>query len=113
MPQRFIRAYQVVLGGKPGPWLGGMTLQASDVYEAWCHQRGYVCLIEELGGWSTRPGDTLGAAYIVGCFGDLTEMNSAYDAHRGWSGIALDGPPQRPPGFRGLKQQELTPVSNR
>ncbi len=113
LPDRFIRAYQVVLAGKPGPWLAGMTLQPSDVYEAWCHQRGYVCLIEELGGWSTKPGDTLGAAYIVGWFSDVAEMHSAYDSHRGWSGIALDGPAQRPTRFRGLKQKELPPVNSR
>jgi hypothetical protein len=101
------------LGGNPGPWLAGMTLQPSDVYEAWCHQRGYVCLIEELGGWPTKPGDTLGAAYVVGWFSDLAEMHSTYDSHRGWSGIALDGPAQRPTQFRGLKQKELTPLSSR
>ena len=110
MPPRIIRAYQVVLGGKPGPWLAGMTLQPSDVYEGWCHQRGYVCLIEELGGWPTKPGDTLGAAYVVGWFNDLSEMHSTYDSHRGWSGIELEGPAARPARFKGVKQKELTPV---
>ena len=63
LPERFIRAYQVTLpGGDDGPWLAGMTLNPEDVYQAWCHQRGYVCLIEELGGQPTRPGDTFGAA---------------------------------------------------
>jgi hypothetical protein len=40
-----IRAYQVKVKGKPGPWLAGMTLDPSEVCEAWCHQRGYVCLL--------------------------------------------------------------------
>lgn len=44
VPQRFIRAYQVKVNGKPGPWLAGMTLDPSAPCEAWCHQRGYVCL---------------------------------------------------------------------
>jgi hypothetical protein len=45
IPERMIRAYQVKLGGKPGPWLAGMTLDPAAVSEAWCHQRGYVCLL--------------------------------------------------------------------
>src|SRR4051794_26896932 len=51
-PRRFIRAYHLrdPKTGRPGPWLAGMTLQPDAVYEAWCHQRGYVCLIEEIGG---------------------------------------------------------------
>jgi hypothetical protein len=44
-PKRMIRAYQVKVGGKPGPWLGGLTLDPAEVSEAWCHQRGYVCLL--------------------------------------------------------------------
>jgi hypothetical protein len=111
LPRRLIRAYQVTLpGGKPGPWLAGMTLNPGDVYQAWCHQRGYVCLIEELGGRPTKPGDTFGACYLVGWFDDVAEMERAYDRHRGWSGLALEGPAGRPTGFRGLKASELTPV---
>jgi hypothetical protein len=45
VPRRMIRAYQVKVGGKPGPWLAGMTLDPAAVSEAWCHQRGYVCLL--------------------------------------------------------------------
>src|SRR5262249_32912055 len=40
VPGRMIRAYQVKLDGKPGPWLAGMTLDPEQTYEAWCHQRG-------------------------------------------------------------------------
>lgn len=111
-PERFIRAYEVDIGkGEPGPWLAGMTLNPDDVYEAWCHQRGYVCMIEELGGWPTKPGDTFGACYLIGWFDDIEAMNAAHDRHRGWSGLALEGPANQPTGFRGLKQKELTPVS--
>ncbi len=113
LPERFIRAYQVDLGpGKDeGPWLAGMTLNSKDVYEAWCHERGYVCLIEELGGRPTKPGDTFGAAYLIGWFDDIDDMNKAYDRYKGISGLALEGPDDKPTGFRGLKTKELTPVT--
>jgi hypothetical protein len=111
-PERFIRAYQVDGGaGNPGPWLAGMTLNPDDVYQAWCHQRGYVCMIEELGGRPTRPGDTFGACYLIGWFDDIDAMNRAYDRFRGFSGLALEGPADEPTGYRGLKQDELTPVA--
>jgi hypothetical protein len=112
-PERFIRGYQVDLGpGKEsGPWLAGMTLNPDDVYQAWCHERGYVCMIEELGGRATKPGDTFGACYLVGWFDDVEDMNRAYDRYKGISGLALDGPADKPTGFRGLKQGELTPVA--
>ncbi len=111
MPERFLRAYQVDLAdGSDGPWLAGMTLNPDDVYQAWCHQRGYVCLIQELGGRPTRPGDTFGACYLIGWFNDIEAMNTAYDRHRGFSGLALEGPADAPTGFRGLKRDELTAV---
>lgn len=83
LPDRMIRAYQTTLDGQPGPWLAGMTLQPQAVYEAWCHQRGYVCFIEEIGGYRVAKGETFGAAYLVGWFDDIAEMEAAYDAHRG------------------------------
>ena len=112
-PERFIRAYQVDLGpnAEPGPWLAGMTLNPDDVYQAWCHERGYVCLIEELGGRPTKPGDTFGACYLIGWFDDIEAMNAAYDRYKGFSGLALDGPDDKPTGFHGLTAKELTPVS--
>ena len=110
-PERFIRGYQVDLAdGSDGPWLAGMTLEPDDVYQAWCHQRGYVCLIQEIGGRPTRPGDTFGAADLVGWFDDLDDMNRANDRYRGFSGFALDGPADAPTAFRGLRRDELTPV---
>ncbi|GAC1470434.1 MAG: hypothetical protein NVSMB9_15550 [Isosphaeraceae bacterium] len=112
LPDRFIRAYQVSTNDprREGPWLAGMTLNPSDVYQAWCHQRGYVCLIEELGGRPTKPGDTFGACYLVGWFDTLDQTAVAYDRFRGFSGLALDGPPERPTGYHGVKAKELTPV---
>ena len=52
VPQRFIRAYHIrdPKTGQSGPWLAGMTLNSDVVSEAWCHQRDYVCMIEEFGG---------------------------------------------------------------
>ena len=64
--ERMIRGYQMKVDGKPGPWLAGMTLDPADVVEAWCHQRGYVCFIEELHGKAVKAGETFGAAYVVG-----------------------------------------------
>jgi hypothetical protein len=83
MPERMIRAYQVKLDGKPGPWLAGMTLDPAEVSEAWCHQRGYVCFIEELHRKKVKAGETFGAAYILGWFDDIAEMNKVYDRYKG------------------------------
>ena len=83
VPGRMIRAYQVRRDGKPGPWLAGMTLEPAAVSEAWCHQRGYVCLIQELHRRKVRAGETFGAAYVVGWFDDVAEMNKVYDRHKG------------------------------
>ncbi|MFO0954284.1 MAG: hypothetical protein U0835_24625 [Isosphaeraceae bacterium] len=112
IPTRFIRGYQVAPppGRKEGPWLAGMTLHAADVYQAWCHQRGYVCLIEELGGRAIRPGDTFGACYLVGWFDGVDAMERAYDRFKGASGLAVEGPDDRPTGYRTLAARELTPL---
>lgn len=91
VPRRFIRAYRIrdPATGRDGPWLAGMTLEPSDVYEAWCHQRGYVCMIEEIGGRPIRPGETFGAAYVVGFFDSIEEMEAVYDEHAGKRTIDL------------------------
>ena len=93
VPTRFVRAYQVDLGpGKPeGPWLAGITLNPSDVAQAWCHQRGYVCMIQEVGGRAVEPGDHFGAAYAIGWFDDVAEMHAVADRYAGVTGFALDG----------------------
>ena len=91
VPERMIRAYQVKVGGKPGPWLAGMTLDPSAVSEAWCHQRGYVSFIQELHGRPVKAGETIGAVYVVGWFDTIEAMHGVYDAHRGKSRIIVDG----------------------
>lgn len=89
IPDRVIRAYHVKLDGKPGPWLAGMTLDPAAVVEAWCHQRGYVCFIQELHGKKVKAGETFGAAYIVGWFDDIPSMEKTYDRHKGAQRITL------------------------
>ena len=89
IPDRMIRAYQVKLGGKPGPWLAGMTLDPAEVAEAWCHQRGYVCMIEELHRRHVRAGESFGAAYVIGWFDDVPQMQRVYDQFEGTRGIAV------------------------
>ena len=88
-PERMIRAYQVKHDGKPGPWLAGMTLDPAAVSEAWCHQRGYVCFIEELHARPTKAGESFGAAYVVGWFDDKSEMARVYDKYKGTTRIVL------------------------
>jgi hypothetical protein len=90
VPERMIRAYQVKLGDKPGPWLAGMTLDPTEVYEAWCHQRGYICFIEELHGKKVKAGETFGAAYIVGWFDDIPAMQKANDRYKGKHTIVVE-----------------------
>jgi hypothetical protein len=90
-PERMIRAYQVKLDGKPGPWLAGMTLDPAAVSEAWCHQRGYVCFIQELHGKKVKAGETFGAAYIVGWFDDIAAMEKVYDQYKGKRKLTVDG----------------------
>jgi len=74
MPKRMIRAYKT----QTGPWLAGMTLNPDDVSEAWCHQRGYVCFIEEVGGRLIQAGETFSVKYIIGYFDSIEEMEATY-----------------------------------
>ena len=83
VPERMIRAYQVKVDGKPGPWLAGMTLDPAATSEAWCHQRGYICFIQELHKRKVKAGETFGAAYVVGWFDDVAEMEKVYDRFKG------------------------------
>lgn len=87
VPSRFIRAYKI--RGKDSPWLAGMTLNPASVYEAWCHQRGYVCFIQEIGGRRVTRGEAFGAAYVIGFFGSVEEMKEVYDKYRGWDAIEI------------------------
>jgi hypothetical protein len=90
-PQRFIRGYRLrdSNSGKDGPWLAGLTLDASLVHEAWCHQRGYVCMIQEFGGRRIEAGQHFGAAFVVGFFDSIDEMNEVYDQYQGTTGIEV------------------------
>jgi hypothetical protein len=83
VPERMIRAYQVKLNGKPGPWVAGMTLDPTEVSEAWCHERGYICFIEELHRRPVKAGERFGAAYVVGFFDDIGAMEKVYDQYKG------------------------------
>ena len=91
VPRRIIRAYHIrdPKTGKDGPWLAGMTLDPGAVYEAWCHQRGYVCMIEEIGGCPIKPGESFGAAFIVGYFDSVEEMERVYDEFAGNRGLEV------------------------
>jgi hypothetical protein len=90
IPKRMIRAYQVKLNGKPGPWLAGMTLDPAEVSEAWCNERGYVCFIEELHKRHVNAGETIGNAYVIGWFDDVPSMNDVYDRYKGSHKIVLE-----------------------
>jgi hypothetical protein len=90
IPDRMIRAYRVNVYGKPGPWLAGMTLDPAAVSEAWCHQRGYVCFIEELNKRKVKAGESFGAAYVIGWFDDVKEMETVYDGLKGVKRIAIE-----------------------
>lgn len=93
LPERIIRAYRLrdPSTGRAGPWLAGMTLDPAVVSEAWCHQRGYVCMIQEIGGRPIKAGESFSAAYVVGFFDSIEEMHQVYDQYRGARQIVLDG----------------------
>lgn len=85
LPKRMIRAYHIrdPKTGKDGPWLAGMTLDPSVVSEGWCHQRNYVCMIEEFGSRPVKAGESFSAAFLVGYFDSIEEMHRVYDQYAG------------------------------
>jgi hypothetical protein len=91
VPARMIRAYHLrdPKTGGAGPWLAGMTLDPTVVSEAWCHQRDYICFIQENGERPVRVGDTIQAAFIVGYFESIAEMEQTYDAYRGAKAVTM------------------------
>jgi hypothetical protein len=94
MPKRFIRAYHLrdPKTGKDGPWLGGLTLEPSVVYEAWCSQRpgAIIVMIEELHGKPVPAGESFSAAQIVGYFDSIDQMHELYERYRGHTGLKAD-----------------------
>lgn len=90
-PEHFIRAYHIrdKETGKPGPWLAGMTLEPSVVYEAWCAQwpGNFLIMIEEIFGKPVKAGQSFSAAHIVGYFDTIEEMHQVYDRHKGHTAL--------------------------
>ncbi|MCI0358007.1 MAG: hypothetical protein L0211_05965 [Planctomycetaceae bacterium] len=93
-PEHFIRAYHLrdKQSDKDGPWLAGLTLEPSIVYEAWASQRpgGIIVMIEEIHGRPTKAGDSFSAAHIVGYFDTIEEMHALYNKHKGHTALAAD-----------------------
>ena len=93
-PQHFIRAYHLrdKETGKDGPWLAGLTLEPSVVYEAWCSQRpgGIIVMIQEIHGKPVKAGESFSAAHIVGYFDTIEDMHSVYDRYKGHTQLTAD-----------------------
>lgn len=93
-PDQFIRAYHLrdKETGKEGPWLAGLTLDPSVVYEAWCSQRpgGIIVMIEEVYGRPVKAGQSFSAAHIVGYFDSIDEMHATYKKYQGHTKLAAD-----------------------
>ncbi|QDV32558.1 hypothetical protein [Tautonia plasticadhaerens] len=94
VPEHFIRAYHLrdPETGADGPWLAGLTLDPSVVYEAWCSQRpgGIIVMIEEIHGRPTKAGESFSAAHVVGYFDDIEAMHEVYDRYEGHTGLVVD-----------------------
>jgi hypothetical protein len=101
-PEHFIRAYHLrdKQTGKDGPWLAGLTLEPSVVYEAWCAQwpGNFLVMIEEIHGRPVKAGESFSAAHIVGFFDTIEEMHKVYDRNKGHTALSAD-----PSGWRLLK----------
>ena len=94
-PEHFIRAYHLrdKKTGKDGPWLAGLTLEPSVVYEAWCSQRlnnNIIVMIEEIHGKPVKAGDSFSAAHIVGYFDTIDAMHEVYGRNKGHTGVTAD-----------------------
>jgi hypothetical protein len=93
-PKHFIRAYHLrdKKTGKDGPWLAGLTLEPSVVYEAWCSQRpgNIIVMIEEIHGKPVIAGESFSAVHIVGYFDTIEEMHKVYDRYQGHTALAAD-----------------------
>jgi hypothetical protein len=93
-PAHFIRAYHLrdKETGKAGPWLAGLTLEPSVVYEAWCSQRpgGIIVMIEEINGRPVKAGESFSAAHVVGYFDTVEDMHRVYDRYKGHTALDAD-----------------------
>jgi hypothetical protein len=93
-PPHFIRAYHLrdQTTGRDGPWLAGLTLEPSVVYEAWCSQRpgDIIVMIEEIHGKRTKAGESFSATHIVGYFDNIEDMHAVYDRYKGHTALAAD-----------------------
>jgi len=78
--------------GEDGPWLAGLTLEPSVVYEAWCSQRpeNIIVMIEEIHGRPVKAGESFSAAHIVGYFDTIEAMHSVYARYKGHTALAAD-----------------------
>ncbi len=98
-PDHFIRAYHLrdKQAGKDGPWLAGLTLEPSVVYEAWCAQwpGNFFVMIEEIHGRPVKAGESFSATHIVGFFDTIEEMHKVYDRYKGHTALTAD-----PSGWR-------------
>lgn len=94
IPEHFIRAYHLrdKDTGADGPWLAGMTLEPSVVYEAWCSQRpgDIVVMILEIHGKLVKAGESFSAAHLVGYFDTIEEMHKVYERYQGHTGLVAD-----------------------
>ncbi len=90
-PEHFIRAYHLrdPKTGKDGPWLAGLTLEPSVVYEAWCSQRpgDIIVMIEEIHGRPVKTGEAFSAVHIVGYFDTIEEMHAVYERYKGHTAL--------------------------
>ena len=93
-PEHFIRAYHLrdKETGEDGPWLAGLTLEPSVVYESWCSQRpgGIIVMIQEIHGKPVKVGDSFSAAHIVGYFDTIEDMHRVYEHYRGHTALTAD-----------------------
>jgi len=87
IPERMIRAYQVRTPDGSNPWLAALNLNPRLVSEAWCHQRGYVCFIEEFGRLPLNAGDQFSFANVIGFFDSVEEMQAVYDEYWGYTSV--------------------------
>ena len=94
IPEHFIRAYHLKdrQTGAAGPWLAGLTLEPSVVYESWCSQRpgGIIVMIQEIHGKPIRAGQSFSATHVVGYFDNIEQMHQVYDQYKGHTTLAIN-----------------------